>query len=445
MRLSCCLRILVLTPCLFVLAGIGNGIAQETIVRSAEATYNDDGSISLAITLDNGNPLSLELLVNPRAQGNIESANNCISTGSTYVEAFDNYQNSCQLPATDCDPYEGRWYCSHVAMTERPVLEPQTLANTASVTVISVNNLPVTAGNVVSEQVEVVAELTAAEDSADEPAQQEELEPSPPSVVVTLPNPVDVPSEESSNNTPDNSANTNPTIGRISSGDLLVLHYDNAPDPDDGHALVAGRVLRDYYGLNSVLAVNGTHGYQLRNAFNTNSESLFAAAWPSGLNAFRDRDGSIATSAALWSETISQGYQVFVAEGGPSDFTADVLRAMPSSQRSSVTVVQHSMGFNQDNTSRENLQFVIDQANYFLIDNGNLSNNATADLHQPSQLFIDLALSSQWGDLWQAAFDYLDPVNSKLDFSDTVELLWLLDIPLSQIADPADFANMFFR
>ena len=193
-----------------------------------------------------------------------------------------------------------------------------------------------------------------------------------------------------------------------------------------------------------MLAVNGAHGYQLRNAFNTNSESLFALAWPSGLNAFRDRDGSIATSVALWSETISQGNQVFVAEGGPSDFTADVLRAMPASQRSSVTVVQHSMGFNQDNTRSDNLQFVIDQANYFLIDNGNLGNNATADLNQQSQFFVNQALSSQWGDLWQAAFDYLSP-NDKLDFSDTVELLWLLDIPLSQVAGPDDFANMFFR
>ena len=144
-------------------------------------------------------------------------------------------------------------------------------------------------------------------------------------------------------------------------------------------------------------AVNGTYGYLRRGNFNTNSESLFAAAWPSGLNAFRDRDGSVATSAAMWSATIAEGNKVWVAEGGPSDFTADVLRAMPASQRSSVTVVQHSHGWNEDNTSDANIAFVESQANYIRIDNGNLDNNNTADLNRQSQSFVNIALASQWG------------------------------------------------
>lgn len=426
------LYLVALAPCLILLTGVGKVVAQETIVRSAEATFNNDGTISLSIMLDNGNPVSLQLLVNPPVQAAAASAQNCISSGKTYVEAFENYQNSCQLPITDCDPYDGEWYCSHTALTERPVLESQVQNTSANVTIVSINNVS----------------LSADDTTAGQHTMQETLEPSPPSVVVTLPNPVVDPVIETDNNAStaveNSSSSTNPAIGKIAAGDLLVLHYDNAPDPDDGHALVAGRVLRDYYGLNSVLAVNGAHGHQRRNDFNINSESLFAQTWPSGLNAYRDWAGSVATSAALWSETVAQGHRVFVAEGGPSDFTADVLRAMPSSQRSSVAVVQHSQGWNQDNTRADNLQYVIDQANYFLIDNGNLGNNATADLNRQSQFFVNSALASQWGELWQAAFSYLSP-DSKLDFSDTVELLWLLDIPLSQVADPDDFANTFFR
>ena len=227
-----------------------------------------------------------------------------------------------------------------------------------------------------------------------------------------------------------------------SGGDLLSLHYDNAPDDDDTHALVAGRVLVDTFGVRA-MAINGTYGDGRRDQFNRESEEVFAIAWPNGLDAFNDRDGSIVAAAAMWSETISNGGTVYVAEGGPSDFTVEVLRELPAGQRSSVTVVQHS-DWNEINTSNSNFDFVRDVTNYIRIDDGNHPNNDTADLETRSNPtgFINAARDSVWSEAWNAAFDFLNPAN-RLDFSDTVEALFILDVPLSRVADWNDFSDEF--
>ena len=324
------------------------------------------------------------------------NATECLATATDLASAFSNFARQCGSTAVDCDFHSNLWVCASV-----PV---ETLSQ------------------------------SLIEDAVANPSVQ------PPTIVVTPTPTVTLPAAPAVSSSEDSDSN-----GRIGTNDLLVLHFDNAPDRDDGHALVAARVLVDTLGLNSVLAVNGTHGFERRNNFQIESEALFQQAWPSGLNAFRDRSGSVATSAALWSNTIAQGNRVWVAEGGPSDFTADVLRAMPASQREMVTVVQHSHGYNEDHTDPVNVQFVINEAVYVRIDNSNLTNNGTADLNRQSDFFVNTALSSQWSGLWQAAFDYLDPIGDKLDFSDTVEVLYLLDIGLDQIANPVDFANRFLR
>jgi len=335
--------------------------------------------------------------------------NSCLATSRDLSNARSNYTQQCGGVAVDCDFHSNVWVCAAVAV--------ESLSQSAIADAIA------------SSGIQSVTAL-ASSSSGSSPS-------------VTLPAPV---ANASSENTSvvENTNDTGNSNGKIASNDLLVLHYDNAPDRDDGHALVAGRVLSDTFALNSVLAVNGTHGYARRGNFQVESESLFQQAWPSGLNAFRDWQGSVATSAALWSNTIAQGNRVWVAEGGPSDFTADVLRAMPEPHRESVTVVQHSHGWNEDNTRPENVQYVSNQAVYIRIDNGNLGDNATADLNRKSDFFVNTALSSQWSGLWRAAFNYLSP-DDKLDFSDTVEVLWLLDIPLSQVANPVDFANQYLR
>lgn len=386
-------------------------------VTNAEVVYNNDGTISVTLTIADTNPVAIDLMVRPQV---VEPGAQCIGTGETYNEALSNYRSSCSVPVSDCDPYNGSWYCSSTDMAGKPPLQ-----------VVNITSDPTT-----TPQTTATPEPKGATTTTD----PQTLPVS--SVVVTLPTPDGGQSDQANDGR--SGVSTPSTRGKIAGKDLLVLHYDNAPDLDDGHALVAGRVLKDFYGIENVISVNGAHGYKRRNDFKQNSEPLFKAAWPSGLNAYRDWAGSVATSASLWSETVSQGGKVWVADGGPMDFTADVLRAMPADQRNSVTVVQHSHGWNEDNTRPDNVRYVDSQTNYVRIDNGNLGGNDTADLNRKSASFVQVALASQWGDLWQAAFAYLSP-DSKLDFSDTVEFLWLLDIPLNVVANPDDFAEQYLR
>ena len=72
------------------------------------------------------------------------------------------------------------------------------------------------------------------------------------------------------------------------------------------------------------------------------------------------------------------------------------------------------------------------------------SNNATADLNIKSDSFVNRARSSsRYGSAWNAAFAYLNP-NTKLDFSDTVELLHILGVPKSRVANVNEFGNEYF-
>ena len=125
------------------------------------------------------------------------------------------------------------------------------------------------------------------------------------------------------------------------------------------------------------------------------------------------------------------------------DFTADVLRAMPAELRKNVFVIQHSTGWNVNNTSVANRAYVRNAANYKTIGDGNTPNNGTADFNNKSDSFVTKALNSQWGALWTRAFNYLNP-DSKLDFSDTVELLHILSVPVSQVSTVNDFAREYF-
>ena len=65
--------------------------------------------------------------------------------------------------------------------------------------------------------------------------------------------------------------------------DLLSLHYDHAPDKDDGHSTAADRtILESLYGRDwikrHVVAVSGTYGKNAR-TFNSKSDTVMDATW----------------------------------------------------------------------------------------------------------------------------------------------------------------------
>lgn len=226
--------------------------------------------------------------------------------------------------------------------------------------------------------------------------------------------------------------------------DLMVLHYDHA-HLDDGHATVAALELATTFGFQP-LVVAGTYPNS-HDGYVHNFEPVMQAAWgDTWLNAHVDRVGAVDSSVQSWLATLDDGGRVWVAEGGVSDFTTDVVREILKRRpgidsRSAIRVVQHN-GRNESETVSENLTFLKANTSYERIDDGN-SANGTADLYMQSSEFEASALAGQHGQSWVVAFEYLSP--DELDFSDTVEVLHILGVGLDEVADPTDFAARFIN
>jgi hypothetical protein len=243
----------------------------------------------------------------------------------------------------------------------------------------------------------------------------------------------------------------NPTPTPAPSSDkLIALHYDHAPDPDDGLATAAGHTVAEEWGLNTVV-VGGTTGENTGD-YVSQSEQVMNAVWGSGnwLNAHNNWNSSVQTAADRWQSALNSGADVWVAEGGQSDFSADVVRELKSRNssldtRNRIHVVQHS-NWNEDMTTDSDLSYVKNNTDYIKIADGN-DDNGTADLCQGDNgWFRSVAEdNSKYGSGWSAAFDYFIPrrYENVVDFSDTVELLYILGISKNQIGGIDDFAEEF--
>lgn len=227
--------------------------------------------------------------------------------------------------------------------------------------------------------------------------------------------------------------------------DLISLHYDHAPDRDDGHATVSALAVVRSLGITPHV-VSGAYGQHNADRYQPPAVDVMRAAWGSAwLDAHANRQSSVNATATRWRNVLVNGGDIWVAEGGQSDFTADVVRSIQNTNpgintRNRIHVVQHSV-WNEEQSNQGDLNYSRANTDYTRIADGN-GVNATADLNQRSDSFVALARASQFGAAWNAAFNYLNP-NNKLDFSDTVELLHILDIGTDRIATVNDFAAVF--
>ena len=238
--------------------------------------------------------------------------------------------------------------------------------------------------------------------------------------------------------------------------DLISLHFDQCADPDDGHATVADKVILSYFGLNAHV-VTGTYGYQ-PGPYQQASERVMTATWGNNgwLNAHSHWNDSVAKTEEAWRFILANGGHVWIAEGGQSDFTAEVVRRLRRNYSAETTkarihLVQHSE-WNEKYTRNNNLSYVKNNTHYIKIADGNQKENGTAGLlerpgetagHRQIENFIQLAENSIFSTIWNAAFSYLSPRNEKLDFSDSVELLHILGIATNDVSDCSEFADMF--
>lgn len=258
----------------------------------------------------------------------------------------------------------------------------------------------------------------------------------------------------------ESSSNVQPVVPPVSGGaagasafrsniDLVALHFDHAPDRDDGHAAVAALMVKNQLGLN-VSVVAGTYGEYSKNQYDAASEAVMNAVWGSEwLNAHRNFEGAVNATVARWASVLGAGGSIWVAEGGPSDFTSEVVRRIRQSHSEFATgqrihVIQHSQ-WNEDHALRSKLAYTKANTRYVFIADGN-DPNATADLRFESHnngAFVSRALSGRYANEWAVAFNYLSP-SEKLDFSDAVELLHIVGLGTSVIADVNDFGDYFF-
>ena len=235
-------------------------------------------------------------------------------------------------------------------------------------------------------------------------------------------------------------------FGHYLDGDLLAVHWDSAFDYDDLQSMIATREVLDEYPTVDFTVVNGARKRNLSGVLPGSTE-LMLSLFPSGLDANADLNGVVQVTATTWQLTLANGNQVHVAEGGPSDFTADVVRELQSrgvTNLRDIHIVQHSHGWNEDNTIPANITYLEQMTHYVRIHNGNSGNNDTPDYNLQGGGFESRARASRYGQEWAIAFSAVTDPNRVVDFSDTVEVLYILGIAQGPAATPSKFADIYF-
>ncbi len=234
------------------------------------------------------------------------------------------------------------------------------------------------------------------------------------------------------------------TLGSFDkSKDILLCNYDGKPDEDDLLA-VAGwaTMLSDarFSGVNYHCTA-GAYGKQ--NGRFIDEPRLFNLAF--GGDRWSDADGARNNAETVVANkamaALRAGGDVWVAEAGQSDFTADVVRRikaqMPNvNTRNRIHVVQHS-DWNERQTTNNDLNYVRNNTDYNKIPDGNSSGNGTPGLNtrngsQWGRATSDPQVGQVWSEARAAARRWFginwdnDVIKADgMDFSDTVEAMFI--------------------
>lgn len=241
---------------------------------------------------------------------------------------------------------------------------------------------------------------------------------------------------------------TNVLTEPVKSDTLIVVHGDFAPDPDEFQAFAAAKAIADKLNLNPIVVI-GTYGHDLQNRFIPEAVQYGKSLFPNAYDAYTNRAQAVSNLRSDIESALSQGRSVSIAEGGPSDFSYDVLSQVSSAYNlKNVTIVQHSTVFNEGQTSASNLAWLKANTNYVNIGNGNVGGNTgTADFQEErgsSQCgpFEQAALSSKYSQQWALAFS-LEVDARYCDFSDAVELLHIVGDTSTRTM--ADFSRTYIK
>jgi len=224
--------------------------------------------------------------------------------------------------------------------------------------------------------------------------------------------------------------------------DLISLHYDHAPDKDDGQSAAADRtVLQSLFDCQWItehtVAVSGAYGLN-KMQFVPQSDAVMDAVFNNcggWVAAAKNWDAAVEQVFVRWAKVLNNGGNIWVKEGGQSDLTAAVIHRIKKEMPRVVTterihVVQHSK-WNEDQTTPDALAYTKKETNYIRISDGNKYLRKEGF----DKDFVKAAENNpQLGEAWKAAFQYYNP-KKRIDFSDTCELLHMLGIGKISIAE----------
>ena len=242
--------------------------------------------------------------------------------------------------------------------------------------------------------------------------------------------------------------------------DLYLAHFDLKTDVDDAHsvAAVATILADDRFQNVNYHAVAGAYGTQGGAYVPANDlfEMAFGENWSDAHNEYNQALDEVSTLAT---DVIREGGNIWIADGGQSDFSADVVREirnrLPDADiKTSVHIVQHA-DWNEEVTTPEDLAYLRDVASYHRIPDGNAPGNGTPGFR--SDEVIDWREHIQDPRLifiWERAIEIANTYNGVddrylnesimkggLDFSDTSETCWIFGF--NDLVDSNDFFEEF--
>jgi predicted metal-dependent enzyme (double-stranded beta helix superfamily) len=242
--------------------------------------------------------------------------------------------------------------------------------------------------------------------------------------------------------------------------DLLLAHYDCKTDVDDLQSVAALVTLLSDGKFSNIHyhAVAGAYGMQdgLYVPPNELFNLAFGDKWS---DAHADRTKAIGRVKMLARATLENQGDIWIAEAGQSDFSAQLIKAvkadlpdMDISQR--IHIVQHS-DWNEEVTSPDCLEYVKTNTDYQKIPDGNAVGNGSPGFRSPGYRdWKDKIRNPKLIEIWHLAIELSNRYNGKdgrylneaisaggLDFSDTSELCWILG--LEDIRDTEHFFELF--
>ena len=244
------------------------------------------------------------------------------------------------------------------------------------------------------------------------------------------------------------------------SKDLFLPQFDSKTDVDDIHSVAAvGTLLADpRFADVNYHAVAGAYGIQegeyvpATGLFNM----VFAENWS---DAHNDYETALEAVTMLVIETLNNGGDIWIAEAGQSDFSADMVRQvqlkLPGIETNErINIVQHSE-WNQESTTPADLDYVRQHTNYQKIEDGNATGNGTPGLKTDSDKeWLRATSNTATGTYWKKARKIANKYNGVegrymndaiklggMDFSDTSETCWIFGF--SDIFDVSRFFDEF--